>query len=47
LHYYFYPGCRLLWMMVSAGLVGFLAGVGVGEGKLDVDQAGKKVWQGS
>lgn len=40
LHYYFYPGCRLLRMVVSAGLAGLLGGWG--RGKLDVDQAGKK-----
>lgn len=42
LHYYFYPGCRLRQILVSAGLAGLL-GVGAGGGgKLDADQAGKK-----
>lgn len=44
LHYYFYPGCSLRLIWVSAGLAGLLGGGGGGE--LDADQAGKKSLSG-
>lgn len=46
LHYYFYPGCCLRRILVSAGLAGLL-GWGLGEGSWTRIRQEKKVWQGS